>query len=558
MNIIFRFRKRIFVLIKVLFVLIVFKEFVIADDVVGKNGMVASAHPLASKAGLQILEAGGNAIDAAVATAFTLAVVEPNSSGLGGGGFMMVRTKNKEKTVMIDYRETAPKNVTDKLYYKNDKSFHHLTHFGPNSIGVPGAVAGLCLALEKYGTMNISQVTEIARKYANEGYEVSEKFESMITNAYELISMNEATAKIYLKDDFPPVAGAIIKNPDLAKTFKKLAKNGPEYFYSGEIAKSIVSQVNEKNGLLSLEDFKQYKALEKEPVKGTYRGYQIVSTAPPSGGGTHLIELLNILENYDIKKMKHNSAEYIHILAEIMKIVYADKAANMADPDYYSVPVKKITNKSYAKKLMEKISFNEASFDYQAPNWVAKESQSTTHLSVVDNDGNIVSLTQTINHWFGSGITVEETGIILNNQLADFSGKAKCPNSIKGGKRPVSSMAPTILFKDGKPFLTVGTPGGSRIIGALAQIIINIIDFEMGIDDAIEAPRIHAYNKTLHVEGRIENDVIEKLKMKGHKIKVLKDFDNYFGGAQGILINNDKKLFFGGADSRRDGVVEKY
>ncbi|MCF6270193.1 MAG: gamma-glutamyltransferase, partial [Melioribacteraceae bacterium] len=299
-------------------------------------------------------------------------------------------------------------------------------------------------------------------------------------------------------------------------------------------------------------------AIIKEPIVGIYNGYQIISTAPPSGGGTHLVELLNILETYNLRSLKHNSTEYIHILAEAMKIILADKSVNMADPDFHSVPVNILTSKEYAEKVRKNINPKKANFDYNAKRILDNESNSTTHLSVVDKDENIVALTQSINHWFGSGITVKGTGILLNNHLGDFSKQAGTINSIEPNKRPVSSIAPTLILKDGKPFLTIGTPGGSRIIGALAQIIMNIIDFNMGIDDAIEAPRIHTSKKILHVEGRIEEQVINELEKLGHKVKVHPDFDNYFGGAQGILIDAKTKELRGGADSRRDGVAVGY
>ncbi len=529
-----------------------------AQDVVFKNGMVASAHPLASKAGLQILEDGGNAVDAMVATAFALGVVEPNASGIGGGGFMTIKLVSQEDGVTIDFRETAPYKATPKVFYSDDKNFKRMVHNGAMSVGVPGTVAGLTLALEKYGTMTLEQVLVPAIKYATNGFEVSEKFSNMIVEAYDVISENEATSAIYLNDGLPRMEGEIIKNPDLANTLSKLGSNGAECFYRGEIAQAIASEMTEEDGIITIKDLNNYKAEIKEPIIGTYKEYQIISTAPPSGGGTHLVELLNILETYNLNLLKHNSDQYIHILVEAMKIIYADKSVNMADPDFHSVPVKTLTSKTYAEKVRDNINLNKASFDYKAIRMLDRESNSTTHLSVADKEGNIVALTQSINHWFGSGVTVKGTGILLNNHLGDFANKAGTFNSIEPKKRPVSSIAPTLVLKDGKPFLSIGTPGGSRIIGALAQIIINIIDFNMGIDQAIEAPRVHTAKGVLHVEGRIEKEVLAKLKELGHKVKVHSDFDNYFGGAQGVLIDTKTDKLRGGADSRRDGVAVGY
>jgi gamma-glutamyltranspeptidase/glutathione hydrolase len=356
----------------------------------------------------------------------------------------------------------------------------------------------------------------------------------------------------------PIEAGRVLKNEDLAQTFGKLAANGAKIFYNGGIASAIVDEVKTQGGIFELEDMKAYEAKIRQPVIGSYRGYQIITAAPPSGGGTHLIELLNIMEGFDVKKLGHNSAECIHLFTEAMKMIYADKSMNAADPDFFQVPVDSLINKNYARKLRNTINKNKAMFDYSPSNWINMESNSTSHLSVVDGQGNIVALTQSINHWFGCGIVVPGTGILLNDHIKDFDNRVNVPNSIAPHKRPVSNTAPSIILKDGKPFLTVGSPGGSRIISAVAQIIMNVIDFNMSMDEAIEAPRVHCLKSILHVEGRIDEKVIEQLKIMGHKIKNHPDFDNYFGGAQGILINPDTKQLLGGADSRRDGVAVGY
>lgn len=529
-----------------------------SQDVVAKHGMVASAHPLASQAGLEMLEQGGNAVDAMVATAFALGVVEPNASGIGGGGFMTIKMADHPAGVTIDFRETAPLKATPEIYYHAEKSFGELTQYGPKSIGVPGVPAGLDMALKKYGTMNLDQVLKPAIRLAREGFVVSEKLAGMIIEKYDIISENPATAAVYLKDGLPVAAGQKINNPDLAATLEKLARKGIKCFYRGEIARAIVNEMKARGGLLSLADLKNYRAIEKKPVQGSYHGYRILSTAPPSGGGTHLVELLNILKGYDLKKMKHNSVPYIHILAEAMKICLSDKAANMADPAFYSVAQEKLTSQAYAKGLRKYINPKKAMFNYKAPHMLVRESNSTTHISVIDKEGNMTALTQSINHWFGSGITVPGSGILLNNHLADFSSEEGRPNSIEPGKRPVSSIAPTLVLKGDQPYMSIGTPGGSRIIGALAQIFLNIVDFDMNVDAAIEAPRFHAFKKVLHVEGRIPDSVIKGLEQLGHKIKKHKDYDNYFGGAQAILIDRVNHDLHGGADSRRDGVAIGY
>jgi len=527
-----------------------------SKDVSATHAMVASAHPIASSVGIEILKQGGNAVDAAIAMAFALSIAEPNASGIGGGGFMVIKMANQYEAVMIDYREMAPAKATPEFYYKSNSSFTDLTQQDKaTSIGIPGLALCAELAMEKYGSMTLEQLLAPAIKLCREGIVVSEKLNGMINDNYEKILKYPATSAIYLFESLPLEPGTILKNEDLANTFEKIANHGAKIFYEGEIAEAIVNEIKNQGGIFELSDLKSYQAKQRNPVIGNYRGYQIISSAPPSGGGTHLIELLNIMEGFDIKAMGHNSAQFIHILTEAMKMVYADKSANAADPDFYDVPVDSFISKEYAKKQQSLINREQAMFNYSPPQLTIPESNNTSHLSVVDEKGNIAALTQSINSFFGSGIVVSGTGILLNNHLSDFDNESNRPNSIGPHKRPTSSIAPTILLKDGKPFMTVGTPGGTRIISALAQIIMNVIDFHKSMDDAIEAPRVHCLNKVLHVEDRIPEEVIEKLKVMGHAIKIHPAFDNYFGGAQGILIDPKTGTLYGGADSRRDGIA---
>jgi gamma-glutamyltranspeptidase/glutathione hydrolase len=520
------------------------------------HAMVASAHPIASSVGIDILKRGGNAVDAAIAIAFALSMAEPNASGIGGGGFMMIKMADQKEAVMIDYREMAPGKATSQFYYENDAGFKELTTPGfSTSIGVPGLAACADTALTKFGTMTLSQILQPAIQLARNGIPVSEKLNGMIAENYDKISKYPATSAIYLSEMLPLEAGANLKNEDLAQSFEKLAQQGSDLFSKGDIAKAIVAAVQNQGGIFELSDLQSYQAKIRKPVMGSYRGYQIISAAPTTGGGTHLIELLNIMEGFDVQKLGHNSAQFIHIFTEAMKMVYADKSLNTADPDFYTVPVDSFINKNYAKKLREKIDQKKASFDYAPPEFISPESHSTSHLSIIDEHGNIVALTQSINNFFGSGIVVPGTGILLNDHLSDFDDDPGKPNSIAPHKRPTSSIAPTIILKDGKPFMSLGTPGGTRIISALAQIIMNVIDFGMSMDDAIESPRVHCLTKILHVEGRIDRQVIETLKSMGHKIELHPNFDNYFGGAQGILLDSKSHRLFGGADSRRDGAA---
>jgi gamma-glutamyltranspeptidase/glutathione hydrolase len=503
------------------------------------------------------LKAGGNAIDAAVATAFALSVVEPNASGPGGGGLVLCKMANQPDIMMLDYREKAPSQIRPETYYRTPQSFDSLSLIAGPVVGVPGMVAGLFLLHEKFGALSIEKVLQPAIELGVKGLEVTENFASIITLKYDLIVNNQATAQIYLKDFIPPEAGSIITNPDLSGTMRLLAEKGSGEFYSGQIAADIVKSVRDNGGLMILEDLNQYRPEFRQPVRGTYRGYRIVSSAPP-GSGAFLIQLLNIMEGYDLKGLNRNSAAYIHQFAEAMKMVFHDRAACLGDPDFSPIPVDKLIAKDYAATLRKMITPKKARFDYQPMQMATDESGSTSHLSVVDRDGNIVALTQTINYFFGSGITVPGRGMLLNNEIMDFSSKPELPNSIAPDKRPASSMSPTIVFKQDRPVLTIGSPGAKRIISALAQTLINMIDFNMSMDDAIEAPRIHAIGQKLYVEARISPDIIEQLKAWGHKVVLKDDFDNYFGGAQGIFIDPETGILHGGADSRRDGVAVGY
>ncbi len=526
-------------------------------DVVARHAMVASAHPAATAVGVDILRKGGNAVDAAVAVAFALSIAEPNASGLGGGGFMVVKMAGAEPA-MIDYRETAPAGAGPERYYAPGVDFDAKTAEGPDAVGVPGLAAGAALALEKFGSMSLAEVLEPAIRLAREGVEVGPKLNGMIVDNLEKIARFPAAAAIYLPDGLPLEPGTVLKNPDLAATLERIAAGGPRAFYEGPTAEAVAGELGRLGGILSVEDLRGYRAKLREPVRGSYRGWEIVSAAPPTGGGTHLIELLNIVEGFDVKKMGRGSARLLHVLAEAMKMTFADKAANSGDPDRYVIPAATFTDKAYARELAARIREGQARFDYAAPSLVVAESGSTSHLSVADAMGNVVALTQSINSFFGSGIVVPGTGLLLNNHLGDFDDRDGGPNAIGPGKRPASSIAPTLVLRGGRPVLVLGTPGATRIVSALAQIIINIVDFDMGLDEALEAPRIHCLARTLALEGRFPADVVAALESWGHPVKIYPDWDNYFGGAQAVLIDPRGKTLYGAADSRRDGFAAGY
>ncbi len=542
-------------------VAVVAKETLRKRDAKAKNGMVATAHPLASKVGIDILQAGGNAVDAAVAIGFSLGVVEPNASGIGGGGFMLIRFAKTGEYVFIDFREKAPAAATETMFPVDENGKPRLNSrgfrpsvIGGKSVAVPGEVAGLLAALEEYGTLEREKVIAPAIKQAREGIVISNVLADLIAKHYEELSTFPGSATLYLTDDLPKEAGEKIVNPDLAKSLSLIAEKGRDGFYKGPVAHKIVDTVNEDGGIMTMADLAHYKVRFRAPVTGTYRGYGIVSAPPASSGGTHVIELLNIMENFDLGKMDPMSPEALHAWAEAMKLMYADRGRYMADTDFVEVPLKGLTSKEYAKKQFEHIDLKKPVEKREAGDPWPNESGSTTHFSVIDAEGNMVACTKTINHFFGSAITVPGTGILLNDQMDDFDKRPGQANSVQGRKRPLSSMSPTLILKEGKPVASLGTPGGKRIITTVAEIISYIIDYNMDIQSAINAPRINNYEKgALKIESRIPQASQQALIEMGHKLDVKGDYDLYFGGAQGVVIDQKTGELHGGADPRRDG-----
>ena len=535
-------------------------------DARGSNGVVSSAHPLASQVGLDILKAGGNAIDAAVATGFALGVVEPNASGIGGGGFMMIWLAENRQAVFIDFRDKAPSGAAADMYEldeegelkPNEMGFNPAV-IGGRSVAVPGEVAGLLLAQSEFGTMSRQQVMRPAIDHAERGVVVSEVLAGMIADNYDTLLSYPATAAIYLSDDFPKQPGELVRNTDLAKTLRLVSEKGSDGFYRGPVAQSMVDAVQADGGSMTLEDLEGYLVSYRAPVRGSYRGYEIISAPPPSSGGVHVIELLNIMENFDLAKMGQGTPESLHAWTEAMKLAYADRAQFMGDSDFVAVPAAGLASKAYARERFSQISLDQAKEDYGAGQPTAGDSGSTTHYSVIDSAGNMVACTKTINHFFGSGITAPGTGVLLNDQMDDFDKLPGKANSIEEHKKPLSSMSPTLLLKDGKPFATLGSPGGKRIISTMALLISNLVDFDMDIQAAIEAPRINNYEDgPLKIEARIPDGVREALAGKGHELEVKKDFDLYFGGAQGITIDPVSGELHGGADPRRDGQAAAF
>lgn len=536
----------------------------IYQPVIGKNGMVSSQRMLSSQIGAQILSQGGNAVDAAVATGIALAVTLPRAGNLGGGGFMLVHMANSDQTIAIDYREMAPKAAHRDMYLdENGDVDNKKARFSHASIGVPGTVAGLAHALEKYGTMSWKEVLAPAIKLAEEGilvsYDTSESFKSR----QKLLTANEATAQTFFKKNGVPYeAGEVLVQSDLAKTLKHLAEHGPEEFYQGKIAELIAEDMEKHDGLITLEDLANYKVVEREVVRTTYRGYEVVSMPPTSSGGVHVAQMLNILEQYPVKENGSGSAQNIHLLAESMKLAYADRSEYLGDPDHVDVPIKGLTGKAYAQELAAKISLNKAlpSSKIKPGKPAPYESPETTHFSVMDKFGNAVANTYTLNFSYGSGIVIPGTGIIMNNVMDDFSSKPGVPNgfgliggeanSIQPTKRPLSTMTPTMILKDGEPFVVLGSPGGSRIITTVLQVVMNIIDHDMNIAEAVHAPRIHHQwlPDQLELEPGFSPDTVKILELYGQNVKA----GRAMGSVQTIMHKNG--YFYGISDPRRPGA----
>ncbi len=525
--------------------------------VAAEKGMVASAHLLASRAGVEILKKGGNAVDAAVATAMALGVVEPYASGVGGGGFMLIYLAERKETVSIDYREAAPLKASPRMYFSPDGEINwDEKRVGPRSVAVPGTVAGLSLALSKYGTMDLKTVMGPAIELAEGGYPVNAVLRGMMATYGEKLSRFPEASRIFLKNGAPFNAGETIRLKDLGQTYRTLAERGADDFYRGEIAGAIEKEMMRSGGLITREDLEAYRPILREPVKGDYRGNQILSMAPPSSGGTHVIQLLNILEGFPMKELGQNSADSIEIMAEAMKRVFSDRSTFMGDPDFVKVPVDKLVSKPYAAQIRKEMKTRAGT--RPARPTPGKESDQTTHLSVADAKGNLVALTQTINAFFASGVVVPGTGILLNNEMNDFDPNPGLPNSIEPGKRPVSSISPTLVLRSGKPFLSIGMPGATRIISVLPQILVNLVDFGMNLQEAIDAPRVHYADGEIWMEPRVPAGVQRELADRGYKIELKKSFDLWFGGAQAVMIDPGSGKIYGGADPRRDGAVVGY
>src|SRR6202165_4134260 len=557
------------------------------EPVHAQHGIVVSVHELASRAGVEMLRAGGNAIDAAIATGFALAVVHPQAGNLGGGGFLLLRNATGE-TRFIDFREKAPAAATENMYL--DAQGNVIPDFGKDSsvvgyksIGVPGSVAGLVYAEKKYGKLSLEKIIAPAIKLARDGFPLAYE-DTQDLKKDEYLAQFPESKRIFLRDGNHYQPGELLKQPELARTLERIAKN-PDDFYHGALARELAAAIHKGGGLVTTADLAAYEVKEREPIRGSYRGYDIISAPPPSSGGVALVEILNILEGFDLAKFGNRSAGGIHLEVEAFRRAFYDRADFMGDPDFAKVPVAQLIDKKYAAAWRDTIDLDHASVskDLKRPAFselervaqsyltAIREPENTTHYSVVDAEGNAVAVTTTLNDSFGSRVTAAGLGFLLNDEMDDFAAKQGVPNTyglIQGpanaigpGKRPLSAMTPTIVLrkdglKDGKLFLVLGSPGGPTIITTVANILIGVVDFSLDIAEAVNAPRFHHQwlPDQILVEDRLSPDTMNVLRSKGHKL----DVKHFWGDGECIMVDPKTGERLGASDGRNNGKAVGY
>jgi len=547
------------------------------------HAMVASVHELASRAGVEMLHSGGNAVDAAVATGFALAVVHPQAGNLGGGGFLLLRNASGE-THFIDFREKAPAAATENMYLDAQgnvipESSKDSSVVGYKSIGVPGSVAGLVYAEKKYGKLSLEKVMAPAIKLARDGFPLAYE-DTQDLKEDKFLAQFPESKRIFLRDGNYYQPGDILKQPELAHTLERIAKN-PDEFYHGAMARELAAAIHKGGGLITTADLAAYEVKEREPIRGSYRGYDIISAPPPSSGGVALVEILNILEGFDLAKFGNRSADAIQLEAEAFRRAFYDRADFMGDPDFAKVPVAQLIDKKYAEAWRDSIDLNHASTSKdlkrpaifnelervaQSRTAAIREPENTTHYSVVDAEGNAVAVTTTLNDSFGSRVTAEGLGFLLNDEMDDFAAKQGVPNiygliqgpanAIGPGKRPLSAMTPTIVLKDGKLLLILGSPGGPRIITIVANILIGVVDFSLDIQEAVNAPRFHHQwlPDEILVEDSLSPDTMSVLRSRGHKLTV----SHFWGDGECIMVDPKTGERLGASDGRNNGKAVGY
>ncbi|MBL7095044.1 gamma-glutamyltransferase [candidate division KSB1 bacterium] len=520
-------------------------------------GFVATPDSHATNIAKEILSKGGNAIDAGVAAMFTLAVVEPFSTGLGGGGILIVYDNKKNETKVIDFREAAPLNIDARIYYQSKKDFEFSTSKGWGSICVPGMVAGANKAIQTFGTKSFDQILNPVIELAENGFSVSESLSKLLTRYYNFLEADKNSFELFFPNWLPLNKGEIMRRENFALTFKLLADQGADIFYRGEIADKIVQQMQMNKGLIVSSDLSEYQVELKQTVKQSYKTYEIHTAPPPSSAGVAILDLLKILEKYDLQKFPLNSGQYIHLFVEACKLVFEDRSKYLSDgidnsTTNYGFPVsdKHITR---ASKLIDSLKVRSNENIVVTHNDISNGA----HISIIDKFGNAVAISLSLNGNFGSGITLENYSILFNNAMNNFSREANNKISIKAGRRPPISLAPTFLMLNQKPYLVIGGSGGERLISTLAQIIINIVEFKLSLDEAISSPRFYYnyYDHTIEMESRIDSDSIEYLKRLGHKVKLKNAYDVYFGNIQALLYNLNQQNYQFMNDMRKEGVV---
>lgn len=537
--------------------------------VLAENGMVVSQDIYASDVGRDILKKGGNAIDAAVATGFALAVTHPQAGNIGGGGFMLVYLAKEQRTIAIDYRETAPKAAFRDMLLDDDGNYDEdIAWYSGKSTGVPGTVMGLLQAHSKYGKLPREVILAPAIALASNGFSMTPALYDSLAGAKDRLKKDAATRRFFFKSDgslyFP---GQLFRQPELSKTLQSISDNGTDGFYQGPVAELLIAAVSENGGLMTQADLDGYQVVERAPVMGAYKGYTVVSMPPPSSGGVHIIQMMNILSGYDLKAMGHNSADYLHVLTESMRRAFADRSEYLGDPDFVDVPVKTLTSMAYANGLRDSIEMEQASTSEGVrPGVMFPESPETTHFSVMDSDGNAVSNTYTLNFTFGNGKSVAGAGFLMNNEMDDFSAKPGTPNgyglvgneanAVAPKKRPLSSMTPVIVIKDGGAFMVSGSPGGSTIINVTMQVVMNVLEFGMNPAQATAMPRIHHQwlpDSVFHEPG-LSIDTLRLLEAKGQPVVGR----SFWGGAATLgitqtIVRGEDGVFQGAADPRGHG-----
>jgi len=527
------------------------------QETIGSRGVVASNHPLASLAGIEMLAIGGNAVDAAVATVLALTVVEPMMVGITGAGFVNIHDASTKSSITIDNYCTAPAAAQPDMFTPISNSWpdymeteQQKNKIGHLSVGVPAGLQCWYHIQTKYGKLDFENTVQPAIRYAEQGFSISPYLAGIIETNKVALKSYPGSRDLFFNNNNPLSTGQLLRNQNYASMLREISRTGDETLTRGWLGNAIEEEMAKNGGILTQDDIQKYQLEYRKPVKGNYRGYEIVGVGPASSGATHIVQALNLLEKFNVEAMGFGTKEYIHLLAETLKIVFADRFRFMGDPDFVDVPVQELVSKRYSDIRRSEIDLQKAeSFVHGNPELQLGESENTTHLTVADNDGNIVSMTQTLNDAFGSRVTVPGTGVTLNNTLYNFDPHPGNANSIVPGKRVLSSMAPITVFKDGKPFMALGTPGGRRIFGSVLQGIINVIDHGMSLQQAVEAPRVWTQGQNLELEFSISNEASEGLDKMGHSIERV---ERVAGGMNGVMFDNEG-LIHGAACWRADG-----